>query len=98
MVAPTASSDTAPLLLGVALPVDGQAWMLSHTRKNDKTAVKQDAAQLVLGYHYCLAWRTDVYTAYARFRNKNGAGYTAGGAIGDGTGNRAIHLGMRHVF
>ena len=97
-VAPTPSTDSADLLLGVTVPVGVQTWMASYIRKNDKTAFNQDAEQFALGYRYYLSKRTDVYTAYARIRNKNGAGYTVGSAIEGGTGDRAVNLGLRHLF
>jgi predicted porin len=97
-VAPTASTDSGDLLLGVTVPVGRQTWMASYIRKNDKTAFNQDAEQWALGYRYYLSKRTDAYTAYARIRNKNGAGYTVGSAIEGGTGNRAVNLGLRHLF
>lgn len=97
-VAPTPSTDSADLLLGVTVPFGVQTWMASYIRKNDKTAYNQDAQQFALGYRYYLSKRTDVYTAYARIRNKNGAGYTVGSAIEGGTGDRAVNLGLRHVF
>lgn len=97
-VAPTPSTDSADLLLGVTVPVGSQTWMASYIRKNDRTAYNQDAEQFALGYRYYLSKRTDVYTAYARIRNKNGAGYTVGSAIEGGTGDRAVNLGLRHVF
>lgn len=97
-VAPTPSTDSDVVLLGLTVPRGAQVWLASYIRKNDKTAFNQDAEQYALGYRYYLSKRTDLYTAYAYIRNKNGAGYTVGSAIEGGTGNRAVNLGMRHVF
>jgi hypothetical protein len=35
---------------------------------------------------------------YANIANKHGAGYTVGGAIESGTGDKAVDLGIRHTF
>ncbi|HAT30113.1 MAG TPA: porin [Janthinobacterium sp.] len=97
-VAPTASTDSRDLMLGLTVPVGAQTWIASWIRKDDRTAANQDADQLALGYRYALSKRTDLYTAYSRIHNKNGAGYTVGAAIEGGSGNRALDVGMRHAF
>ena len=97
-VAPTPSTDSSVVLLGVTVPQGVGTWLASYIRKNDKTAFNQDAEQLAGGYRYYLSKRTDLYAVYAWIRNKNGAGYTVGSAIEGGTGNRGINLGLRHTF
>jgi predicted porin len=72
--------------------------LASFIHKNDKTARDQDANQWALGYRYALSKRTDLYTAYARIKNKNGASYTVGNAIEAGSGDKALNLGIRHTF
>ncbi|MES2264592.1 MAG: porin [Pseudomonadota bacterium] len=96
--APVASTDSADLLLGVSVPRGAHTWLASYIRKDDKTAFDQDAVQVALGYRYALSRRTDLYTAWAHIHNRRGAGYTVGSAIEGGTGNRAIDLGLRHLF
>ncbi|NRR33964.1 porin [Oxalobacteraceae bacterium] len=97
-VAPVASTDSSATLLGVTVPRGQHVLLASWIRKDDRTALNQDADQFALGYRYYLSKRTDVYTAYAHMRNKNGAGYTVGSAIEGGSGNSAVNLGMRHTF
>lgn len=98
LVAPTASTDSTDFLLGVTLPFGSNKILASYIRKDDKTAKNQDASQLAVAYIYSLSKRTDLYAAYARIDNKNGAGYTVGSAIEAGSGDSALHLGIRHSF
>jgi len=97
-VAPTPSTDSDVILLGVTVPAGLGTWLGSYIRKNDKTGFNQDAEQFAAGYRYYLSKRTDLYGVYGYIRNKNGAGYTVGSAIEGGSGNRAVNLGIRHIF
>lgn len=97
-VAPTASTDSANLLLGVAVPFGASTVLASYVRKDDKTRFNQDAHQFGIGYTYALSKRTDIYAAYARITNKNGAGYIAGNGTEVGSGDAAFNLGVRHAF
>ncbi|MET0265257.1 MAG: porin [Duganella sp.] len=96
--APVPSTDSDVLLLGLTVPQGAGTWLVSYIRKNDRTAFDQDAQQFAGGYRYALSKRTDLYAVYAWIRNRNGAGYTAGSAIEGGSGNRALNLGIRHIF
>jgi len=97
-VAPVASVDSRDLLLGVTVPLGVHTVMASYIRKDDRTRLDQSANQLAVGYRYALSKRTELYGAYARIDNKNGAGYTVGSAIEGGTGDGALNLGIRHAF
>jgi general bacterial porin, GBP family len=97
-VAPTASTDSRDLLAGVAVPFGASTILASYIRKDDKTSLKQNADQWALGYTYALSSRTSLYSAYARIKNKNGAGYTVGNNTEVGTGDKAFNLGVRHSF
>jgi len=98
LIAPTASTDSTDFLLGVTMPFGSNKILASYIRKDDKTTKNQDASQLAVAYIYSLSKRTDLYAAYARIDNKNGAGYTVGSAIEAGSGDSALHLGIRHSF
>jgi predicted porin len=98
VVAPTPTTDSNVVLLGVTVPAGLGTWLGSYIRKNDKTGFNQDAQQFAAGYRYYLSKRTDLYAVYAYIRNQNGAGYTVGSSIEGGTGNRAVNLGIRHIF
>jgi predicted porin len=97
-VAPVASTDSTFALLGVTVPFGRRTVLMSYLRKNDMTALNQDASQAAIGYRYALSKRSDLYMAYAHISNKNGAGYTVGSAIEAGTGNAGFDLGIRHTF
>lgn len=97
-VVPTPSTDSTDVLLGVTVPFGANRVMASYIRKNDKTAFNQDADQIAVGYFHALSKRTDLYAVYARIDNKHGAGYTVGGAIEPGSGDKALNLGIRHTF
>ena len=96
--APVASKDSSYLMLGMSVPMGPHTWIASWTRKDDRAAANQDASQLALGYRYALSRRTDLYAAYGRIANDNGAGYTVGSSIEAGSGDRGMNLGMRHNF
>ncbi|GAA4015156.1 porin [Actimicrobium antarcticum] len=97
-VAPTASTDSRDMLVGVTVPFGVHTLLGSYIRKNDRTALNQDANQWALGYRYAFSKRTELYAAYARISNDNGAGYTVGSAIEAGSGDKAFNLGVRHTF
>lgn len=96
-VAPKASADSAEWLLGVGVPMGGGTLVASYIRKDDKQN-NQDANQFGIGYLYALSKRTTAYTAIAKIKNKNGAGYTVGNNTEAGTGDKAFNLGLRHAF
>lgn len=97
-VAPTASSDGREVLLGLSAPVPGGTLMASVMRKDDRTAVNQDASAWGVAYLHPLSRRTSLYTAYGRINNHNGAGYTVANNSEAGSGDRAYNLGLRHAF
>jgi predicted porin len=97
-VAPVPTSDSKDILVGVTVPLGLHKLMASYVRKNDETARDQDADQFGIGYAYALSKRTELFSTYARIKNKNGAGYTVGGAIEPGSGDKAFNVGIRHNF
>ncbi|WP_036166890.1 porin [Massilia sp. 9096] len=100
-VAPTSTSvtwDSTDTLVGVSIPRGPHTLLASWIHKDDKTAARSDADQFAAGYRYNFSRTTDVYLVYARMLNKNGASYTLGNAADGGTGDRAIDIGIRHLF
>jgi predicted porin len=93
-----ASTDSRDALVGVTVPFGPGAFLASYIHKDDRTAFKQDAKQIALGYRYALSKRTEFNVAYAKIDNRNGASYTVGSAIESGSGDRAASVGMRHAF
>jgi predicted porin len=97
-VAPKATTDSTDMLIGVQVPVAPNGTiMASYIRKDDKQ-FNQDADQWALGYSYAMSKRTNVYLAYAKIKNKNGAGYTVGNNNEAGSGDKAFNAGIRHSF
>jgi predicted porin len=97
-VAPVASPDSRDLLLGATVPLGTGKLIASYIHKDDRGPFNQGATLLAVGYSYFLSKRTDLYVAYGRMDNSNGAGYTVNSAIDIGSGDRAFNLGMRHLF
>jgi len=97
-VAPKASLDSNDVLIGATIPAGNGSIMTSYIRKNDKTVNNQDADQWAVGYLYSLSKRTQTYVAYAKIKNKNGAGYTVGNNNEAGSGDKAFNVGLRHAF
>ena len=94
---PTLEGDDT--LVGATIPVGAAGtFVTSVTRKNDKTALNQDAVQYAVGYLHALSRRTSAYTSYGMIDNKNGAGYTVGNNAEVGSGDRAFNIGLRHSF
>jgi predicted porin len=97
--APVASNDSNELLIGAQVPVSANdVIMASYMRKNDKTVLNQDADQWAIGYSHLLSKRTNAYVAFAKIKNKNGAGYTVGNNNEAGSGDKAFNVGIRHAF
>lgn len=97
-VAPIGSEDSTDALVGLTAPVGNGTVMASYIRKNDKEARNADASQWGVGYSYNLSKRTSTYVAFAKIKNKNGAGYTVGNNTEAGTGDKAFNIGMKHSF
>jgi len=97
-VAPTSSTDSRDMLVGVSVPYGAHTFLATYIRKDDRDAANRDTDLIGVGYLYALSKRTNLYAAYARINNKNGAAYTVGSAIEGGSGNKGLNLGIRHVF
>lgn len=86
------------LLLGLCATFGPHSFAGSVVQHADRSAADKDARQFGVAYLYALSKRTDVYTAYARIRNTNGATFTVGNASDDGKGHSAINIGLRHLL
>ncbi len=95
--APVSSSKTRDILIGVRIPVEKHAFLLSYINKDDRVA-NNDANQVAIGYTYALSKQTNLYAAYARINNKNQASYTVGNNSEPGSGDKALNLGVRVLF
>jgi predicted porin len=97
-VRPTASTDGNDFLVGVSVPSGAYTFLGSYIRKNDKTALNQDADQLAVGVLNALSKRTNLYASYGHIKNRRGAGYTVGNNTDVGSGDSAFNVGVRHTF
>ncbi|KQW93938.1 porin [Massilia sp. Root418] len=86
------------LLVGLCATFGPHSFAGSVVQHADRSAADKDARQYGVAYLYALSKRTDVYTAYARIRNTNGAAFTVGNASEDGKGHSAINIGLRHLL
>lgn len=84
------------VLVGAQIPMGAGTVMLSHIRKNDKTAANNDARMTGLAYTYALSKRTNLYTSVLHISNENTLVYRT--KAGDGTGNKEFNIGIRHRF
>jgi predicted porin len=86
------------LLLGLCATFGPHSFAGSVVQHADRSPADKDARQYGVAYLYALSKRTDLYTAYARIRNTNGATFTVGNASDDGKGRSAINIGLRHLL
>jgi predicted porin len=94
----TGNADSRDLIAGVSVPFGPHRVLASYIRHDDKAPANRDANQWAVGYLYGLSKRTDLYIAYARISNDNGAVFKVGNATDTGSGDKAFNLGVRHAF
>lgn len=92
------TSDSNDLLIGATIPFGPHKVLASYIVKNDKSAANRDASQAAIGYIYSVSKRTELYTAYAKINNRNGAAFIVGNGTELGSGNQAFNVGVRHFF
>lgn len=97
------NSDSRDAIIGVRVPFGQSTFIASIIRKQDKSAANLSATQAAVGYTYALSKRTDIYASYARMDNNapNTATtgfYTVGNGADPGSGDRALLVGVRHLF
>lgn len=96
---PVASKDSRDALIGLTAPLGASGTLMaSYIDKDDKEVANRDASQWAIGYNYALSKRTSTYVAFAKIKNKNGAGYTVGNNTEAGTGDKAFNVGVKHSF
>lgn len=92
------SAKSRDYLIGATFPFGSHTFIASYIRKDDRTGANNDASQIALGYTYALSKRTNLYAAWGSINNKRLASYTVGNNSEPGSGDRAINLGVRHIF
>lgn len=93
-----AGLDARDWMLGLSAPFGTGSILASYVHRDDRSVGNADANQIGLGYIYNFSKRTNLYTSIARIDNKNGARFTVGNATEAGTTDRALNLGVRHLF
>jgi predicted porin len=86
------------MVLGLCATFGPHRYAASVVQHMDRSPANKDARQFGLGYLYGLSKRTDLYAAYGRVNNSNGATFTIGNATDDGKGRSAVNLGLRHLL
>ncbi|MES2260352.1 MAG: porin [Pseudomonadota bacterium] len=92
------STNNREILLGATIVRGANKLLLSYIRKDDRNAANIDVNQFAIGYIYSLSKRTSLYAAYATITNDTSLAYRVGNASDLGTGNKAMNVGIRHVF
>jgi len=92
------SADSRDLIVGISAPFGANQVLASYIRHDDRTPADRDAHQWAIGYLHGLSKRTDLYVAYAKISNDNGATFKVGNATDNGSGDKAFNLGVRHRF
>lgn len=92
------SAKSRDYLIGATVPFGSHTFIASYIRKDDRTGANNDASQVALGYTYALSKRTNLYAAWGSINNKRLASYTVGNNSEPGSGDKAVNLGVRHIF
>lgn len=95
---PVSSSKSRDYLIGASIPFGSHTFIASYIRKDDRSGANNDASQIALGYTFALSKRTNLYAAWGSINNKRLASYTVGNNSEAGSGDKAINLGVRHIF
>ena len=85
-------------LIGAQVPFNKHTFIASYIYKDGGTGTAGNANQLALGYTYTMSKRTNLYAAWGRINDDTGIGLKVGNNSETGSGNKAINLGIRHVF
>lgn len=97
-----AGAESSDALLGLSAKLGPGTVMASYIKRNDKSAVNNDASQIAVGYVYPLSKRTQLHFSVAKISNKvpntSPAFITTSTPAGPGTGDRAIAFGIGHFF
>jgi predicted porin len=85
-------------LIGAQVPFNKHTFIASYIYKDGGQGMTGDANQLALGYTYTMSKRTNLYAAWGRINNGTNGFLTVGNNSDPGYGNRAVNLGIRHIF
>lgn len=92
--------DSRDAIAGVTYTRGAHRVAASLIHHDDRTTANADVNQVAAGYFYGLSKRTELYAVYAKMdrRNAAAASFFVGNASDTGSGDRALNLGIKHVF
>ena len=103
--APTSGAGIKPsraaskdYLIGAQIPFNKHTFIASYIYKDGGSGTTGDANQLAFGYTYTMSKRTNLYAAWGRINNGTNIPLTVGNNSEVGYGDKAVNLGIRHVF
>ncbi len=85
-------------LVGAQVPFNKHTFIASYIYKDGDDAMTGNANQVALGYTYTMSKRTNLYAAWGRINNGTNSLLTVGNNSDPGYGDKALNLGIRHIF
>jgi predicted porin len=85
-------------LIGAQIPFNNHTFIASYIYKDGGSGTTGDANQLAFGYTYTMSKRTNLYAAWGRINNGTSIPLTVGNNSEVGYGDKALNLGIRHIF
>ncbi len=85
-------------LIGAQIPFNKHTFIASYIYKDGGTGTTGNANQLAFGYTYTMSKRTNLYAAWGRINNATNIPLTVGNNSEVGYGDKALNLGIRHIF
>ena len=85
-------------LIGAQIPFNKHTFIASYIYKDGGSGTTGDANQLAFGYTYTMSKRTNLYAAWGRINNGTSIPLTVGNNSELGYGDKALNLGIRHIF
>ncbi len=85
-------------LIGAQVPFNKHTFIASYIFKDGDDAMTGNANQVALGYTYTMSKRTNLYAAWGRINNGTNSLLTVGNNSEPGYGDKALNLGIRHIF
>jgi predicted porin len=85
-------------LIGAQVPFNKHTFIASYIYKDGEDTMTGNANQFALGYTYTMSKRTNLYAAWGRINNGTNSALTVGNNSEVGYGDKALNLGIRHIF
>ena len=85
-------------LIGAQVPFNKHTFIASYIYKDGDDSMTGNANQVALGYTYTMSKRTNLYAAWGRINNGTNSLLTVGNNSEAGYGDKALNLGIRHIF